>query len=745
MPEQTQSDVTVRLDGDRLHFTNGILELTFDVQTGDWLSLRHLPTEATVCQAGENVKPFCATVGGRTTVTRGRGQIASLVDTQALGPDLRLTGYERMDVGGGSWLVLRAEQVGWQVDHVYELAAGGSTLRREVRITRTGDSEALLRYVDLRVPPVALGPAEQCFLEAPGYVGPAHEPLRSLGLGEWSRTPMAVDGDAPAWRPGLLAVRNGETDLAALCWGFNAATPSVMSLQHSDWGPRVTQRLFFADRMQPGKTVAVGSQFVRVTTEPWPQPLQEWQDFWEQVGITAPDNTPDWAQDARIYEVHLGPKGSRAGVHEPLPTVGDLTAKLPYIADLGFNIVQLMPRFPYPSYWVHDYLDIETQYAPPAELREMVRHAHDLGLKVFLDVVMHGCADQGLDWRQNSPFERNPYLDQHPEWFLRNEDGTIATTYTWAFDHANEGFRQHIVEVFCRYVTDLDVDGFRVDALTWNFMPNWGEGLPYPASANLYGSVELFRRVREATQKIKPEVVFYTETAGPLFYTSYDLSYNYDEQWLYEALLPLVTKRGYGRNYPGPPAQITCREMAHWLYERRLALPRGAIKIHHVDSHDSHEWGGLGQFRREAFGPEAARLLWAFCCFIDGGVMNYIGAEDGSEDWYRTCLSLRSQIPALRSPFCDYFVVEPDDEYVFAPLRRAEGQWAIPVLNFANEPVETTLTVPVELMFPDGDSNCTLREAFTNTTSTVRARELRTLRTDLPSLGVQVWVIEGAE
>jgi hypothetical protein len=338
----------------------------------------------------------------------------------------------------------------------------------------------------------------------------------------------------------------------------------------------------------------------------------------------------------------------------------------------------------------------------------------------------------------------------------------VATTYTWAFDHANESFRRHIVDVFCRYVAELDVDGFRVDALTWNFMPNWAEGLPYPASASLYGSVELFRRVREVTQQIKPEVVFYTETAGPLFYTSYDLSYNYDEQWLYEALQPLVTQRGYGRNYPGPPPKINCRQMAHWLYERRLALPRGAIKIHHVDSHDSHEWGGLGQFRREAFGPEAARLLWAWCCFIDGGVMNYIGGEAGSEEWYRQCLRLRRDIPALHSPFCDYFIVEPDHDRIFAPLRRAEvsrppggsrdaeaerrsAQWAIPVLNFAHEPIATTLTLPVDLMFPNGDALCTLREAFTNTSSTLPARELRTLRAHLPPLGVQVWVIEAAQ
>lgn len=45
--------------------------------------------------------------------------------------------------------------------------------------------------------------------------------------------------------------------------------------------------------------------------------------------------------------------------------------------------------FPFPNYRVVDY-SIEAHYAPERDLRRMVDRAHRLGLKVLLDVVMHG-------------------------------------------------------------------------------------------------------------------------------------------------------------------------------------------------------------------------------------------------------------------------------------------------------------------------------------------------------------------
>jgi hypothetical protein len=341
--------------------------------------------------------------------------------------------------------------------------------------------------------------------------------------------------------------------------------------------------------------------------------------------------------------------------------------------------------------------------------------------------------------RANALYDLHPWLKQHPDWFSYTEDGRVAKTYTWSLDQSSPGFQDYVVRSFRYYVEKIGTDGFRIDAASWNFFPNWAKGLNRPAYASIYGSVPLFRRVREETRKINPEVIFYTESTGALPYVSYELSYNYDEHWLYEGLLPLLSKRGYAGGFLG---KISARDMAEWLEMRRLVLPNGLLRVHHADSHDSHEWGGLGMYRKEAFGVDGARLLFAWSAFIDGGVMNFVWAEKGSEDFYRRVLELRESTRAMGVGSCDYLALRPSSDRVFSPLWRSAEGLAIPVLAFSDKPIEAE--IPLDALGLDPDAQYTLREAFSSITRSARGKELARLSVDLPAYGVQLWTITKA-
>src|SRR5581483_11179147 len=323
-----------------------------------------------------------------------------------------------------------------------------------------------------------------------------------------------------------------------------------------------------------------------------------------------------------------------------------------------------------------------------------------------------------------------------PDWFSYNEDGSMAKTYTWAFDHASPSFQDFVVRVHEEYVRRLDVDGFREDALTWNSFPNWAKDLSRPGYESFFASAPMFDKVRQRLRSLKPEILFYTDTQGPLYETCFDLSYNYDEQPFYQALLPLLSRRGYVAGHP-LPRKITAREMAEWLQMRRLAFPAGWRKVHHVDSHDSYTWGGLGMFRKEAFGVEGARLLFAFCVFLDGGIMNYAGAETGSEEFYRKVLAIRESMPALREGTCDYLAVCPSNDRVLAPLRRLGSHWALPVLSFSAEPIRTVLPLDTLRLKPQG--TYTLTEVFSGAERVGKGKELSRLAVELPPYAVQIW------
>ena len=89
--------------------------------------------------------------------------------------------------------------------------------------------------------------------------------------------------------------------------------------------------------------------------------------------------------DAVIYELHVGtftPAGTFAGV----------TGQLPYLADLGVTVVELMPVADSPGSrnWGYDGVSLfapSRAYGTPDDLRRLVDAAHGLGLAVLLDVV----------------------------------------------------------------------------------------------------------------------------------------------------------------------------------------------------------------------------------------------------------------------------------------------------------------------------------------------------------------------
>ena len=729
----TETDTEIR-------FANQKLELRFSRKTGRWLALYDLSNHQQVMNEGQHLASVVLTTGGQKFNASWRvpwaeswssvrvDQGAQLADTVSVGPQAKLVDWHEQKSGDMVWLTLETEEGGWRIQQLYGMKPGDDTVTRRLRLTWNGENETLLRFVDLRTP--CPSPVEGTILEAPGYPAVLHQRLDRLPAGTWSQLDK---GDAAGQRAGLLAFRHGDSNL--LIWGFDKAIPSEMLLDRGDWGVWVTHRLLASNRLQKGQTMEAGTQYVRLEHGDFKAALRRFQRFWDEAGVRRIGKTPPWGLDARIYEVHIG-TWTWGGPHAPYLNIAALTNDLPRIAGLGFNIVQMMPAQPYPCYAVHDYLDIDTHYAPEADLRRMVARAHELGLKVLLDVVMHGVIDKRM---QHIParFDIHPYVTEHPDWFSRTEDGQIAQTYSWAFDHASPSFQQFIVKVFSQYVSKLDVDGFRVDALTWNFFPNWAKDLPRPAYQSFYGGVPMFEAVREQVCRIKPEILFYTETQGPIYNTSFDLSYNYDEQPFYLALLPLVSKRGYVSTGPVLPRKISARELADWLEMRQLAFPAGWRKVHHADSHDSYSWGNLGLFRSEAFGVGGGRLLFAYSAFLDGGVMTYVGAEKGSEDFYRKVLALRESIPALREGTCDYTAVRPGNDRVLAPVRRYGKAWALPVLSFSAEPISTEL--PLGPLGLDPERTYTLTEAFSGAERVGKGKDLNRLSVQLPPYAVQVW------
>jgi alpha-glucosidase len=98
---------------------------------------------------------------------------------------------------------------------------------------------------------------------------------------------------------------------------------------------------------------------------------------------------PNWWRRAVIYQVYI-----RSFADSDGDGVGDLEgirSRLPYLRRLGVDAVWVTPFYPSPmadgGYDVADYRDIEPVFGTLGDAERLVADAHDLGLRVIIDIV----------------------------------------------------------------------------------------------------------------------------------------------------------------------------------------------------------------------------------------------------------------------------------------------------------------------------------------------------------------------
>jgi isoamylase len=237
-----------------------------------------------------------------------------------------------------------------------------------------------------------------------------------------SGAPASDDGHTSWWRTSITAYA-GDHYWLEVDGGQPLVDPS-------------TEALTFVD----GRPVGV------VRGAPWPSR--------PQLGHVVPHPV--------VYEIHVrGFARTFAGMHE----------RLAYLADLGVDVIELLPVHPFdPSdnYWgympivwgaVHD--PFAAGPDPAIELADLVAAAHEHGLAVWLDVVFNHTGE-GDAARPTWTFRG---LD--PTVYRRRADGTPYDDSGCGndADPAHPWVRSLVLEALDRYA-DLGIDGFRFDLVT---------------------------------------------------------------------------------------------------------------------------------------------------------------------------------------------------------------------------------------------------------------------------------------
>ncbi len=184
----------------------------------------------------------------------------------------------------------------------------------------------------------------------------------------------------------------------------------------------------------------------------------EWSDG---AWMAARAEPPAPARPISIYEVHLGswrrkPDGRWLDYRELADEL------LPYVKELGFTHIELLPvtEHPYDPSWGYQtvgYFAPTSRFGTPDDLRAFVDAAHAMELGVIVDwVPAHFPLDEhGLALFDGEPLyeHADPKRGEHPDW------GTAI------FDYGRPEVASFLASSARYWLDEYHVDGLRVDAV----------------------------------------------------------------------------------------------------------------------------------------------------------------------------------------------------------------------------------------------------------------------------------------
>jgi alpha-glucosidase len=187
-----------------------------------------------------------------------------------------------------------------------------------------------------------------------------------------------------------------------------------------------------------------------------------------------------WHRDAVVYQIY--PRSFQDSDGDGVGDLRGIARRLGHVARLGADAVWLSPIYPSPGhdwgYDVSDYRDVAPEYGTLRDLDHLVAEAHELGLRVLMDVVPCHTSIE------------HPWFTEHPDWYVWSDRDGPRNNWVasfggpaWSKDPHGRGWYLHsfypeqpdldwrnpevpaaFAEVL-RFWLDRGVDGFRLDAL----------------------------------------------------------------------------------------------------------------------------------------------------------------------------------------------------------------------------------------------------------------------------------------
>lgn len=415
-----------------------------------------------------------------------------------------------------------------------------------------------------------------------------------------------------------------------------------------------------------------------------------------------------------IYEVHLGSwRRTREGGFLSYDELADQL--IPYVADMGFTHIQLLPisEHPLDASWGYQPIGLFApthRFGDPAGFQRFVDRAHQAGTSVILDwVPAHFPTDEhGLACFDGAPLyeHSDPRRGYHPDW------------NTAIYDFGRREVSNFLASSALYWLDRFHIDGLRVDAvasmLYLDYSRKSGEWLPNPDGSNdNRDAVRFLQRLNELVYSLAPGAVTIAEestawpgVSRPTSAGGLGFGFKWNMGWMndtlaYMALDPIHRRfhhnkltfgllYAFSENFVLP---LSHDEVVHGKNSIIGKMPGDDWqKFANTRAYYGFMWGYPGKkllFMGQEFGQ---RREWDFDTSLDWGLLDS-HFHQGLQALVRDLNRLHREKPALHARDCEaegfqWIVADDAAQSVFAWLRRgASGSRPIAVVsNFTPMP-----------------------------------------------------------
>ena len=125
--------------------------------------------------------------------------------------------------------------------------------------------------------------------------------------------------------------------------------------------------------------------------------------------------TKTWWKESVVYQIY--PRSFCDSDGDGIGDLKGIRSKLDYLKELGINVIWLSPVYKSPNddngYDISDYQDIMTEFGTMKDFDDLLKAAHDRGIRIVMDLVVNHTSDEHPWFIESRSSRDNPKRDYY--------------------------------------------------------------------------------------------------------------------------------------------------------------------------------------------------------------------------------------------------------------------------------------------------------------------------------------------